>query len=105
MEKANLAGLKGYLTERRRSTIVRAVGKHRTTEVMRDQILKYVANDILNPTRVETDNYPAYNFLEEEGYEHIKVNHSRSFGKGIKTTNKFESTWSQIKSFALFNKG
>ena len=50
---------------------------------MRDLFLKYVANDISNPTRVYTDNYPAYNFLEEEGYEHIKVNHSRGFGKGI----------------------
>jgi len=50
---------------------------------MRDLIVKYVANDISNPTRVYTDNYSAYNFLEEEGYEHIKVNHSRGFGKGI----------------------
>ena len=45
-------------------------------------------------TRVYTDGWRGYNQLEQNGYNHIVINHQRGFGQGINTTNHIESYWS-----------
>ncbi|KAL4464325.1 hypothetical protein ABPG72_017111 [Tetrahymena utriculariae] len=85
--------------------IIKAVGKNRDEAIIRDLVIRYVANDPLYPTRVYTDHFRSYNFLANEGYEHIKINHSKGYGRAANTTNHIESLWSELKSMNLFDSG
>ena len=61
---------------------------------------------MLQGSTVKTDEWRAYGTLSDEGFNHLRVNHSLSFvsAEGIHTQ-LIESLWSQTKSFLKIKRG
>jgi transposase-like protein len=56
--------------------------------------------------RVYTDNYPIYNFLSEEGYQHDTVTHSAGeYARGEVHCNTMECTWSWLRQMVRAYRG
>jgi len=82
-----------------------ALGSDRSIATIQPLVRKYVHTQAANPTRVYTDKALFYSFLNEDGYRHFQLNHTRGFGKGVWTTNHIESMWSQLKRIGRFDSG
>ena len=79
--------------------------KDRTEATLLPILQAHIANDPLNPTRVYTDGWSAYNSLASLGYDHHVVPHNQGFGIGSETTNHIESFWAQIRDLIEFEYG
>lgn len=65
----------------------------------RDTLLSIIKTNILPGTTIISDCWKAYDILDKEGFEHLKVNHSVNFvdqDTGAHT-NTIESTWRALK--------
>lgn len=65
-----------------------------------DTLLPIIKDWILPGTTIISDYWRAYNCLEQEGYQHLRVNHSLTF-KDPETgahTNSIESSWRAAKA-------
>eukprot|EP00825_Cyclidium_porcatum_P047914 TRINITY_DN7887_c0_g1_i1.p1 TRINITY_DN7887_c0_g1~~TRINITY_DN7887_c0_g1_i1.p1 ORF type:complete len:207 (-),score=20.40 TRINITY_DN7887_c0_g1_i1:42-662(-) len=71
-------------------------------------ILQHVHTQANNPTRVYTDGWLGYSFLDHDPelhYQHFVINHQHGFGLGINTTNHIEGFWAELKKLANFDRG
>lgn len=56
--------------------------------------------NVKSGARVDTDEYNAYNFLKEKGYDHRTVNHGEGvYAKDDIHCNKNESLWSIVRPY------
>lgn len=64
-----------------------------------ETLLPIVRDWVLPGTTIYSDCWKAYNCLEKEGYEHLRVNHSLTYvdPETGAHTNSIEGTWSAIK--------
>lgn len=67
----------------------------------RETLTALIKEWVLPGTTIISDHWKAYDHLGEEGYEHLKVNHSVNFVDPTTGahTNAIESTWRHAKRF------
>lgn len=65
----------------------------------RATLLPIIKEYVLPGTTIYSDCWKPYDTLEEEGYPHLTVNHSKNFKDPVTgcCTNKIESTWAAMK--------
>ncbi|KAJ4449044.1 hypothetical protein ANN_00438 [Periplaneta americana] len=84
-----------YDTTQKRGVIVFVVRRNR------ENIFPVIQNFVIPGTTIWTDEWRAYTGLNEIGYVHNTVNHSRNFVDPVTgvCTNSVEAYWSRLKKF------
>ncbi len=71
-----------------------------TMDVKKDTMKPIVERHIEKGSKVYTDEYSVYDFLESSGYKHESVNHSaKEYARGNVHINTQEGTWSLFRPF------
>lgn len=90
------------MTERESGTLHLEV----TMNVKQDTVEPIVERHIEKGSKVYTDEYSVYDFLEREGYFHESVNHSAGeYARGDVHINTQEGTWSLFRPFIEAGRG
>lgn len=60
-------------------------------------LYKFILGKIKNDSQLNTDEWKGYDYIEEKGYKHCTVNHSKNFIKDGISTQSIEGFWSLLK--------
>lgn len=72
---------------------------------MEKLIQENVATNEENRAKILSDDWSAYNHLNELGFEHEVIIHNEGFGSDEHTTNTIEPLWHELKNLYDYYKG
>ena len=67
-------------------------------------LLPIIQNEILKGSTIFSDEWAAYKGISSLGYNHIKINHSKSYVHNGAHTNTIEGCWGRLKNKFLRGK-
>lgn len=88
----------GIIDRTNKQVYVKVMLPNENNQVLTSTQLLEVINDVVQEgSTIVSDEFRGYNILSKVGFNHLKIDHTKSFGSGEIHTNTIESFWGILK--------